>query len=131
MASRCRRGRRAPRRRCTPATCWRRWACCRTATYASRCTVRRPNRTWTGFCPSCRASSLSCVRRGGGGGGGAVTSALLDCRGQRCPAPVIALARRVVEVPVGAVVRVLADDPAAATDIPAGGRLRGHEYAGP
>jgi tRNA 2-thiouridine synthesizing protein A len=54
----------------------------------------------------------------------------LDCRGQRCPAPVIALARRVVELPVGAVVRVLADDPAAATDIPAWCRLRGHEFVG-
>jgi tRNA 2-thiouridine synthesizing protein A len=43
---------------------------------------------------------------------------------------VIALARRVVELPVGAVVRVLADDPAAATDIPAWCRLRGHEYVG-
>ena len=55
---------------------------------------------------------------------------VLDCRGERCPAPVIALARRVVELPVGTVLRVLADDPAAATDIPAWCRLRGHEYVG-
>jgi tRNA 2-thiouridine synthesizing protein A len=52
---------------------------------------------------------------------------VLDCRGQRCPLPVISLARRLAELPVGAVLRVLADDPAAATDIPAWCRLRGQE----
>jgi tRNA 2-thiouridine synthesizing protein A len=55
---------------------------------------------------------------------------ILDCRGQRCPLPVIALARRLPELPVGAVLRVLADDPAAASDIPAWCRMRGQEYAG-
>lgn len=55
---------------------------------------------------------------------------VLDCRGQRCPLPVIALAKRLPEVPVGGVLRVLADDPAAANDIPAWCRLRGQEYAG-
>jgi tRNA 2-thiouridine synthesizing protein A len=44
--------------------------------------------------------------------------------------PVIALARRLPELPVGAVLRVLADDPAAANDIPAWCRLRGQEYVG-
>jgi tRNA 2-thiouridine synthesizing protein A len=43
--------------------------------------------------------------------------------------PVIALARAVPSVPVGDVVRVVADDPAAAVDIPAWCRLRGHELA--
>lgn len=42
----------------------------------------------------------------------------------------IALARRLPQLPVGAVLRVLADDPAAATDIPAWCRLRGQEYVG-
>jgi tRNA 2-thiouridine synthesizing protein A len=55
---------------------------------------------------------------------------ILDCRGQRCPLPVIALARRLPELPVGSVLRVLADDPAAANDIPAWCRMRGQEYAG-
>jgi tRNA 2-thiouridine synthesizing protein A len=54
----------------------------------------------------------------------------LDCRGQRCPLPVIALARRLPDLPVGAVLRVLADDPAAAVDIPAWCRMRGQEYVG-
>ncbi len=55
---------------------------------------------------------------------------VLDCLGQRCPLPVIALARRLPRVPVGAVVRVLADDPAAANDIPAWCRMRGQEFLG-
>jgi tRNA 2-thiouridine synthesizing protein A len=54
----------------------------------------------------------------------------LDCRGQRCPLPVIALARRLPGMPVGGVLRVLADDPAAANDIPAWCRMRGQEYLG-
>ncbi|MFC4105511.1 sulfurtransferase TusA family protein [Micromonospora zhanjiangensis] len=53
---------------------------------------------------------------------------MIDCLGQRCPLPVIAVARRITQVPVGAVVRVLADDPAAAVDLPAWCRLRGHEF---
>ena len=55
---------------------------------------------------------------------------VLDCAGQRCPLPVIALARRLVKLPVGAVLRVLADDPAAAVDIPAWCRMRGQAYLG-
>ena len=54
----------------------------------------------------------------------------LDCRGMRCPLPVIELARRVGDVGVGAVIAVAADDPAAASDVPAWCRMRGHEYAG-
>ncbi|WP_255685202.1 sulfurtransferase TusA family protein [Micromonospora okii] len=53
---------------------------------------------------------------------------VLDCRGMRCPLPVIRLARRLPELPVGAVLRVLADDPAAAVDIPAWCRMRGQEF---
>jgi tRNA 2-thiouridine synthesizing protein A len=55
---------------------------------------------------------------------------VIDCRGQRCPLPVITLARRLPELPIGAVIRVLADDPAAANDIPAWCRMRGQEYLG-
>ncbi|GIJ77871.1 tRNA 2-thiouridine synthesizing protein A [Micromonospora phaseoli] len=55
---------------------------------------------------------------------------VLDCLGQRCPLPVIALARRLPELPVGAVIRVLADDPAAAVDIPAWCRMRNQEFLG-
>ncbi|WP_106538989.1 sulfurtransferase TusA family protein [Haloactinopolyspora alba] len=48
----------------------------------------------------------------------------------RCPLPVIELARRLSDVAVGDVVEVAADDPAAATDVPAWCRMRGHEYVG-
>jgi tRNA 2-thiouridine synthesizing protein A len=54
----------------------------------------------------------------------------LDCRGQRCPLPVIALARRLSELEIGTVLRVLSDDPAAAVDIPAWCRLRDQEFVG-
>lgn len=61
---------------------------------------------------------------------GAAPAAVLNCLGQRCPLPVIALARGIGDLGVGSVIRVLADDPAAAVDIPAWCRMRGHEYVG-
>jgi tRNA 2-thiouridine synthesizing protein A len=51
----------------------------------------------------------------------------LDCLGQRCPLPVIALARTILTVPMGTVVRILADDPAAANDIAAWCRMRNQQ----
>ncbi len=59
-----------------------------------------------------------------------MSAEVLDCLGQRCPLPVIALARRLPRVQLGAVVRVLADDPAAANDIPAWCRMREQEFLG-
>jgi tRNA 2-thiouridine synthesizing protein A len=53
---------------------------------------------------------------------------VLDCLGQRCPLPVIALARAIGSVAVGDVIRVLADDPAAGGDIAAWCRMRGQEF---
>jgi len=52
----------------------------------------------------------------------------IDCRGQLCPRPVIELARHLGDVPVGAVLAVVADDAAAAHDVPAWCRMRGHHY---
>jgi TusA-related sulfurtransferase len=54
----------------------------------------------------------------------------LDCRGMLCPLPVITLAKRIGDVPVGSTIAVLADDPAAAVDIPAWCRLRSQEFVG-
>ena len=57
----------------------------------------------------------------------------VDARGERCPVPVIRLARLVRDLPEtdGPVtVRVLATDPAAASDVPAWCRMRGHRYVG-
>ena len=54
----------------------------------------------------------------------------LDCLGQKCPLPVIALAKHIRNAGVGETVRVLADDPAAANDIPAWCRMKAQEYLG-
>lgn len=54
----------------------------------------------------------------------------VDALGQRCPLPVIALARRVAAVPTGTLVGVLADDEAARLDVPAWCGMRGQEYVG-
>jgi tRNA 2-thiouridine synthesizing protein A len=51
----------------------------------------------------------------------------LDCRGLLCPLPVIKLAKALPTVAIGDTVTVLADDPAAATDIPAWCRMRSQE----
>jgi TusA-related sulfurtransferase len=47
-----------------------------------------------------------------------------------CPRPIIELARHLEDVPVGDVIRVVADDAAAAVDVPAWCRMRGQEYVG-
>ena len=51
----------------------------------------------------------------------------LDCRGMKCPRPIIELGRRIVDIEVGAVVELWADDPAATPDTAAWCRMRGHE----
>jgi tRNA 2-thiouridine synthesizing protein A len=58
----------------------------------------------------------------------AAATLTLDCLGLQCPFPVITLAKRIGEVEIGQVVTVLADDPAAAVDIPAWCRMTGQEY---
>jgi tRNA 2-thiouridine synthesizing protein A len=55
---------------------------------------------------------------------------VLDCLGQRCPLPVIALAKRLPTAEIGEIIRVLADDPAAANDIRAWCRMKDQEFAG-
>jgi len=54
----------------------------------------------------------------------------IDALGKLCPLPVIELGKRIGSVPVGAVVRVLADDPAARLDIPAWCRMTGQDFLG-
>ena len=54
----------------------------------------------------------------------------IDALGKLCPLPVIELGRRIGSVPVGAVIRVLADDPAARLDIPAWCRMTGQDFLG-
>lgn len=54
----------------------------------------------------------------------------IDCRGMRCPLPIIALARRIGEIEPGEVVALLADDPAARADVPAWCSMRAQDYLG-
>lgn len=55
-------------------------------------------------------------------------SLTIDALGRKCPVPIIMLAERIREVPVGHVVAVLADDPAAETDVPAWCMLKSQEF---
>ncbi len=54
----------------------------------------------------------------------------IDALGRKCPIPIIMRAERIREVPVGRVVAVLADDPAAQTDVPAWCMLKSQEFVG-
>ena len=59
-----------------------------------------------------------------------VTALTIDALGRKCPIPIIMLAEQIRDVPLGAVVAVLADDPAAYTDIPSWCMMKAHEFAG-
>lgn len=54
----------------------------------------------------------------------------IDCRGMRCPVPVIRLADSIGNLPIGGRIAVVADDPGARPDVPAWCRMRGQEYLG-
>lgn len=53
----------------------------------------------------------------------------VDARGLACPMPVIELSRAVDAQPVGAVVRLLATDPAAKVDVPVWCRMQRQHLA--
>ena len=55
---------------------------------------------------------------------------ILDALGKKCPVPIIMLADRIREVGVGQIIEVLADDPAAKTDLPAWCALKSQEFVG-
>jgi tRNA 2-thiouridine synthesizing protein A len=55
-------------------------------------------------------------------------SLTLNALGKKCPIPIIMLAERVRDVAVGQTIEVLADDPAAKTDVPAWCLLKSHEF---
>ena len=52
---------------------------------------------------------------------------VVDARGLRCPLPVIKIAAAARHAATGSLVTVLWTDPAAAHDIPAWARMRGHQ----
>ncbi len=59
-----------------------------------------------------------------------VAALTIDALGRKCPIPIIMLAEQIRDVPLGAVVAVLADDPAAYTDIPSWCAMKAQEFAG-
>jgi tRNA 2-thiouridine synthesizing protein A len=66
---------------------------------------------------------------GVGSRGDSVVPALtLDALGKKCPIPIIMLAERIRDVEIGQVIAVLADDPAAKTDVPAWCALKSQEF---
>lgn len=54
----------------------------------------------------------------------------LDCRGLRCPLPIIELAKAFPGLAVGDVIAVVSTDAAARVDVPAWCRMRDQEYLG-
>ena len=54
----------------------------------------------------------------------------INALGRKCPIPIIMLAEQIGDVPLGAVIAVLADDPAAYTDIPSWCVMKAQEFAG-
>lgn len=52
----------------------------------------------------------------------------IDALGRKCPIPIIMLAERLREVPVGGIIAVLADDPAAQPDIPSWCRMKAQDF---
>jgi tRNA 2-thiouridine synthesizing protein A len=52
----------------------------------------------------------------------------VDALGRKCPIPIIMLAERIRDVPIGEIVAVLADDPAARTDLPAWCMMKSQEF---
>jgi tRNA 2-thiouridine synthesizing protein A len=54
----------------------------------------------------------------------------IDALGKKCPIPIIMLAEQIRDVPIGATVQVLADDPAAKTDLPAWCMMKSQEFVG-
>jgi tRNA 2-thiouridine synthesizing protein A len=59
-----------------------------------------------------------------------VTDLVVDCRGRRCPLPILELARHIGDVAIGSTIAVDADDPAAGPDVRAWCRMRAHEFVG-
>ena len=52
----------------------------------------------------------------------------IDALGRKCPIPIIMLAERIGEVPVGQIIAVQADDVAARTDVPAWCRMKSQDF---
>jgi tRNA 2-thiouridine synthesizing protein A len=51
----------------------------------------------------------------------------LDCRGKRCPLPIIELSKKIKESEIGQEVLLISDDPATAADLNAWARMTGNQ----
>lgn len=54
----------------------------------------------------------------------------LDCRGMRCPRPIVEMAKAMRRLEVGQTLELWADDPVAKTDVPAWCQTTGHQFLG-
>ena len=52
----------------------------------------------------------------------------LDCRGKRCPLPIIELSKRIKEIELGQELLLISDDPATAADLSAWARMTGNKF---
>ena len=52
----------------------------------------------------------------------------LDCRGKRCPMPIMELSKKIKESEIGQEVLLISDDPATAADLSAWARMTGNEF---
>ena len=99
---------------------WRRWACSRMAMSGCRCPGAPPRPRSTGSSPCCPSWCAESAQDAGV----SMTedrpepALTIDALGKKCPIPIIMLAEQINDVPLNAVVAVLADDPAAVTDVP-------------
>jgi tRNA 2-thiouridine synthesizing protein A len=66
--------------------------------------------------------------QGGSGGDRPLEATLtIDALGRKCPIPIIMAAEQIRDIPVGGLLALLADDPAAYTDVPSWCRMKSHE----
>ena len=54
---------------------------------------------------------------------------IIDALGRKCPIPIIMVAEQIRDVPIGEIIAVRADDPAAYSDIPSWCELKSHDLA--
>ena len=52
---------------------------------------------------------------------------VLDCKGLRCPMPIVKLSKAIKTIAVGEVIEVWTTDPTSVTDMEAFGKLTGHQ----
>lgn len=56
------------------------------------------------------------------------TEGALDCRGMRCPRPIVEMAKRMRKMEPGQVLELLSDDPVAKKDVPNWCSTTGNEF---